>query len=594
VDFTIEVERSLRVLDGVVAVFCAVGGVQPQSETVWLQADRYHVPKIAFINKMDRVGADYERVLRQMREKLLTQPLLLTLPYGQEESFAGVIDLLDMTLLQFSEADQGSTVIRQPVPAEAREQALAARTAMLETVAETDDHLMELYLGEDDIPLKDLKAAIRRACLRLQLVPVLTGSALRNKGVQMVLDAVVDYLPSPLDIPAVEGTNPNTGDSERRRADDASPLSALAFKVQMDQGRKLVYLRIYSGQIKEGDDLFLVGREVAEKISRILRMHANKRERLDKAFAGEIVAVMGLKNATTGDSIATKDRPLLLESMNFLEPVISVAVEPKTPGDQDKLAQSLERLSDEDPTFKVREDADTGQTIISGMGELHLEVLIHRLEREFGVKANVGRPQVVYRETIAASAKTSESFDRELAGARQAGEVSIGVTPNPRGAGNSVRISAAALPAEWKATLEQTCNEVLSSGIIMGYPMLDVGVNLTEAGFVPGISTELGFKLACSLALRRALNQAEPILLTPIMQVEISMPEEFMGEVIGEMNARGGSIENIAARQGLSLLQASVPLSAMFGYSTSLRSSTQGRGVFNMRFSHFDKIKTSK
>jgi elongation factor G len=594
VDFTIEVERSLRVLDGVVAVFCAVGGVQPQSETVWLQADRYHVPKIAFINKMDRVGADHERVMRQMREKLLAKPLLLTLPYGQEESFAGVIDLLCMELLQFSGTDQGSTVIRQPIPADLRGQALAARTAMLEMVAETDDHLMERYLAEDDIPLKDLKAAIRRACLRLELVPVLMGSALRNKGVQLVLDAVIDYLPSPLDIPAVEGTNPNTGDSERRRADDASPLSALAFKVQMDQGRKLVYLRIYSGQIKEGDDLFLVGREVTEKASRILRMHANKRERLDKAFAGEIVALMGLKNAATGDSIATKDRPLLLESINFLEPVISVAVEPKTPGDQDKLAQSLERLSDEDPTFKVREDADTGQTIVSGMGELHLEVLIHRLEREFGVKANVGRPQVVYRETITTSAKTSESFDRELAGVRQAGEVSVSVTPNPRGAGNSVRVSAASLPTEWKTALEQTCDEVLNSGIIMGYPMLDVGVHLAEANFISGVSTELGFKLACSLALRQALQQAAPILLTPIMQVEISIPEEFMGEVIGEMNARGGSIENIEARQGMNLLQASVPLSSMFGYSTSLRSSTQGRGVFNMRFSHFDKIKASK
>ncbi len=596
VDFTIEVERSLRVLDGVVAVFCAVGGVQPQSETVWHQADRYQVPKIAFINKMDRIGADHNNVLRQMQDKLQAKPLLLALPWGREDSFNGVIDLLSQELLLFDPADQGATIERQPIPVDMREEATAARTALLEALAETDDHLMELYLSEEEIPLRDIKQAIRRACLSLTLVPVLVGSALRNKGVQMVLDAVIDYLPSPVDILPVEGINPLTNEAERRRADDASPLCALAFKVQMDQGRKLVYLRIYSGQLKEGDDVFVAGKNQNEKISRLLRMHANKRERLDQAFSGEIVVVMGLKNAATGDTITTKDRPLLLERMNFQEPVISVAVEPKTVGDQDKLAQSLERLSDEDPTFKVRNDADTGQTIISGMGELHLEVLVHRLEREFGVKANVGRPQVVYRETITQAAKASENFDRELAGNRQVGNVELSLAPNPRGAGNTVRVQASpdSLPEEFHPVVIAAAEEVLSSGVIMGYPMLDVNVAVTSGGFIPNVSTGLGYKLACSLALRKALHQAAPILLAPVMQVEITVPEEFMGEVIGEMNARGGSIEHIEARQGINLVRAHAPLSAMFGYSTSLRSATQGRGVFTMQFSHFDNINEKK
>ena len=594
VDFTIEVERSLRVLDGVVAVFCAVGGVQPQSETVWHQADRYRVPKIAFVNKIDRVGADYNRVLEQMRQKLRANPLLLALPWGQEENFKGVIDLVEEELLLFDENDQGSTVTREPIPDDMLEQVAIARTVLLEAVAETDDHLMELYLSDEGIPLKELKQAIRRACLELTLVPVFVGSALRNKGIQLALDGVVDYLPSPLDIPPVEGVNPNSEEVERRLADDASPLAALAFKVQMDQGRKLVYVRIYSGQIKEGEDLFFPAKSQSEKASRILRMHANKRERLEQAAAGDIVAIMGLKTATTGDTITTKDRPLLLESITFQEPVISVAVEPRTVGDQDKLASSLERLSDEDPTFKVRNDPDTGQTIISGMGELHLEVLVHRLEREFGVKANVGRPQVVYSETISATIKTKQRFDRELGGERQVGEVELQVAPNPRGAGNSIRIETSLIPSEIHPILFQAVEEVLSSGVIMGYPMLDVNVLISGGGFTQGVSTELGYKLACSLALRQALSEAASLLLAPIMSVEIIVPEEFMGEIIGEINARGGSIENIEPQQGVNQVRALAPLSAMFGYSTSLRSATQGRGVFTMQFSHFDNVDEKK
>ncbi|MDR1396922.1 MAG: elongation factor G [Desulfarculales bacterium] len=594
VDFTIEVERSLRVLDGVVAVFCAVGGVQPQSETVWHQADHYRVPKIAFINKLDRVGADYKNVLEQMREKLMACPILLTMPWGEEDSFRGVIDLLEMELLLFAEKDQGATVSREPVPESIAAEAQAARASMLETLADADDHLMDLYLNDSPLTVKEIRQAIRRACLNLRLVPVFVGSALRNKGVQMVLDGVADYLPSPLDIPPVEGVNPNTGETERRLADDSSPLAALAFKIQMDQGRKLAYVRIYSGRIKEGDELFLPGKNQAEKASRILRMHANKRERLDTASAGDIVAVMGLKNASTGDSITTRDRPLLLESIIFQEPVISVAVELKTVGDQDKLVSSLERLSDEDPTFKVRNDPDTGQTIISGMGELHLEVLVHRLEREFGVRANVGRPQVVYRETISAPAEAWEKFDRELGGERQVGEIGLEVSPNPRGAGNTVRVEGKDIPPELRPLLLEAAEDALRSGVIMGYPMLDISVLIRCDSYIPGLSTLLGCKLACALALRQALNKADPMLLAPIMRVEITVPEEFMGEIIGEINARGGSVEDISPAGGSSRIRANAPLAAMFGYSTSLRSATQGRGVFTMQFSHFDKVEDRK
>ncbi|MCB2228430.1 MAG: elongation factor G [Desulfarculaceae bacterium] len=590
VDFTIEVERSLRVLDGVIAVFCAVGGVEPQSETVWHQADRYRVPKIAFINKMDRIGADFANVLEQMRTKLGAKPLPITIPVGAEDTFAGVIDLLTMDMLVWEDEELGSSYERRPIPEELADEAALQREAMIEALAETDDSIMELYLGEEEVPLKDLKQAVRAACCGLKLVPVFAGSALKNKGVQPVLDAVVDFLPSPLDVPAIEGVDPNTGEMERRKADDAAPLSALAFKVQMDQGRKLVYVRVYSGTLKAGAEVYNVVKEGPEKVARILRMHANKRERLDKAQAGEIVGVMGLKNVSTGDTLATRDRPIMLEPIDTYEPVISVAVEPKTVGDQDKLALSLDKLADEDPTFRVRLDEDTGQTIISGMGELHLEVLVHRLKREFGLDVNVGRPQVVYRETITAGVAATMTFDRDLGGDRQVGEVSLELKPNPRGGGNTFHVEAPPeqVPPEYHAILEKAVEEGLSSGVVMGYPVVDLGVVVSGGKFTPGLSTELGFRLATSMALKKGLEDGSPLLLEPIMQVEVIAPEEFMGEVIGDLNARGGSVESVEPKGGTNVVRALVPLKAMFGYSTDLRSATQGRAIFTMQFSHYD------
>jgi len=590
VDFTIEVERSLRVLDGVIAVFCAVGGVEPQSETVWHQADRYRVPKIAFINKMDRVGADFAAVLGQMRDKLGAKPLPITIPVGAEDTFSGVIDLMSMDLLVWEDEQLGARYERRPIPEELAGQAAAAREAMLEALAEIDDGIMELYLGEEEIPLKQLKEAVRGACCGLELVPVFAGSALKNKGVQPVLDAVVDFLPSPLEVPAIEGKDPVTGEAERRKADDAAPLAALAFKVQMDQGRKLVYVRVYSGTLKAGAEVYNVAKEKAEKVARILRMHANKRERLDKAQAGEIVGVMGLKNTSTGDTLATRDRPIMLEPIDTYEPVISVAVEPKTVGDQDKLGLSLDKLADEDPTFRVRLDEDTGQTIISGMGELHLEVLVHRLSREFGLDVNVGRPQVVYRETVTAEVAAAMTFDRELGGERQVGEVTLELKPNPRGGGNTFHVSAPPeqVPPEFHPMLQQAVEEGLTSGTVMGYPVVDTAVTLGGGRFSPGLSTGLGFRLAASLALRKALEDGSPVLLEPIMQVEVIAPEEFMGEVIGDLNARGGSVESVEPKGGTNVVRALVPLKAMFGYSTDLRSATQGRAIFTMQFSHYD------
>ncbi|MBU4564560.1 MAG: elongation factor G [Desulfarculus sp.] len=596
VDFTIEVERSLRVLDGVIAVFCAVGGVEPQSETVWHQADRYRVPKIAFINKMDRIGADFKAVLEQMKGRLGTNPLPLTIPWGAEDNFRGVIDLISMEALVWEDEELGASYVRQPIPEEMAEEAAQARETLLEALAETDDAIMELYLAEEEIPVKDIKAAIRKACCGLKLVPVFAGSALRNKGVQPVLDAVVDYLPSPLDVPPIEGTDPATGETERRQADDGAPLSALAFKVQMDQGRKLVYVRVYSGTLKAGAEVYNVVKDVNEKVARILRMHANKRERLEAAKAGEIVGVMGLKNTSTGDTLATRDRPIMLEPIDTYEPVISVAVEPKTVGDQDKVAASLDKLADEDPTFRVRTDEDTGQTIISGMGELHLEVLVHRMKREFNLDVNVGRPQVVYRETVTTTSEATVVFDRELGGDRQLGEVTLELRPNPRGGGNTFRVEAdpEQVPPNFHAVLGKAVEEGLTSGVVMGYPVVDTAVTVTGGKFTPGLSTELGFRLACTMALKQGMEKANSVLLEPIMKVEVIVPEEFMGEVIGDLNARGGSVEAVEPKGGANVVKALVPLRDMFGYSTDLRSATQGRAIFTMQFGHYDRTDDRK
>jgi elongation factor G len=593
VDFTMEVERSLRVLDGVVVVFCAVGGVEPQSETVWHQADRYRVPKIAFINKMDRIGADFSAVLEEMKDKLGATPLPITIPWGAEDRFMGVIDLLRMKALTFDPSNQGGTIETLDIPEEMQEEAETAREAMIEILAEVDDEIMERYLGEEEISVKDLKQAVRKACLELSLVPVFAGSALRNKGVQPVLDAVVDYLPSPLDVPPVEGLNPTSEEKERRSPDPKAPFSGLAYKVQMDQGRKLVYMRIYSGTLKAGDEVFNASKGFSEKVARLLRMHANKRERLKEAMAGDIVGVMGLKKTTTGDTLTPKDRPVLLDPIEFYEPVISVAVEPKTVGDQDKLALSLDKLADEDPTFRVRIDEDTGQTIISGMGELHLEVLVHRLDREFNLDVNVGRPQVVYRETITQEVSVKELFDRDLGGDRQVGQVTLALSPNPRGAGNTCRITASEedIPLELRGMLETTLEENLQSGAVLGYPVVDVKACIIGGGFQPGLSTELGFRLACAQAMRNALEQGKSILLEPVMKVEVVSPEEFVGEVIGDLNSRGGAVEAVEPRGATSLVRSTVPLKQMFGYSTDLRSNTQGRAIFSMQFSHYDQAR---
>jgi len=596
VDFTIEVERSLRVLDGVVAVFCAVGGVEPQSETVWHQADRYKVPKIAFVNKMDRVGADFESVLQQMRDKLGTVPLPVTIPWGAEDRFDGVIDLVNNRYLTWNQEDQGEVTHVQDVPEEMREAYQAGREALLEAVSETDDGIMEKYLAEEAIDAKELSLAIRNACCALKLVPVFAGSALRNKGVQPVLDGVCAYLPSPLEVPPVTGVHPETGEPVQRAAKEGDALSALVFKVQMDQGRKLVYARIYSGTIKSGAEIFNVTKNQNEKVARLLRMHANKRERLDQAMAGEIVGIMGLKNSSTGDTLATRENPLLLDPMQFYEPVISVAVEPKTVGDQEKIAQTLDKLADEDPTFKVRVDEDTGQTIISGMGELHLEVLVHRIKREYNLDVNVGRPQVVYRETVTKTASFSETFDRDLGGDRQVGSVTVAVSPNARSEGNAFAITAPEdqVPGHLHPVLQMAAEESFTSGVVLGYPVLDTKVAVTGGVFTQGVSTELGFRLALSMALKRALSDAAPVLLEPIMKVEVVVPEEFMGEIIGDLNSRGGAVEAVEPKGGTNIVKARAPLAAMFGYSTALRSASQGRAMFTMHFSHYDRVEKKK
>ncbi len=592
VDFTIEVERSLRVLDGAVGVFCAVGGVEPQSETVWHQADKYGVPKIAFVNKMDRLGADFWGTVDQMKEKLGAHPLILNLPFGAEDQFHGVFDVLSQKLIVWDEASQGMEFEMQPVPEEHKEEVAKAKESLLEALAEVDDSIMEKYLGEEEITDKEIHEAIRKACIDLKAVPVFCGSALKNKGVQPVLDAIVRYLPSPLDIPPVKGINPETGEEIERPARDNAPLAALAFKVQMDQGRKMTYVRIYSGVLRAGDEIYNPVKKCKEKAARILRMHANKRERIKEAGAGSIVAVMGLKNTTTGDTLCHSDHPVLLEPIETYQPVISVAVEPKTAGDQEKIDSALSKLSEEDPTFKVRFDEETGQTIISGMGELHLEVLTHRLLREFHAPVRVGKPQVVYRETIQKEATWTERFDREIAGSRQVATVTIRVAPRDRGAGNHIasEVLADQLPEGYLALIMEALEQGLESGVLQGFPMVDVDVVLQKAEHQEGLSSEIAFRAAASMGLKHACEEADPVLLEPMMRLEVLVPEAFMGDVIGDINSRQGRVEEIEARGPIQVIRAIVPLSKMFGYSTTLRSITQGRGTFTMVFSHYDPV----
>ncbi|MEE9537575.1 MAG: elongation factor G [Desulfobacterales bacterium] len=591
VDFTIEVERSLRVLDGAIGVFSAVEGVEPQSETVWRQAEKYKVPKIAFINKLDRVGADFLGTVEMMKERLNAHPLIVQFPCGLEDDFQAIIDLIRWKQIVWDDETLGATFEAREIPSKFIAAAEEYREKLIEIVAEYDDDLMEAYLAETTIDTPKLLAAIRKATIDLMLVPVLCGAALKNKGIQPLLDAIGQFLPSPVDVPPIEGSHPESGEIIHCRPKDSDPLAALIFKVAMMEGRKLSFVRIYSGQLKIGSEVFNPGRNEKEKIARILNMHANRRERVDRAGAGSIVGVVGLKESSTGETLCTREHPILLEKIEFYEPVISIAVEPKTNADQEKIDEVLTKFMAEDPTLTVRNDEDTGQTILSGMGELHLEIIISRMQREFRTQVNVGKPQVVYRETIETVSKTSATFDKEISGQRHFGEVELSLAPLPRGTGKKfmAKISDDDLPPAFIATVEKGVMESLESGTLMGYPVVDVEVRLTAATYKESLGTELAYTVSASMACQEALSKGNPFLLEPIMTVEIFVPESFTGDVIGDLNARGGKIESIEHKGGAQVISAIVPLSQMFGYSTSLRSATQGRGTFTMQFSHFDR-----
>jgi elongation factor G len=591
VDFTIEVERSLRVLDGAVGVFCAVGGVEPQSETVWRQADKYRVPKLAFINKMDRIGADFFNVVEMIKDRLKAVPLVVQLPLGAEENFRGVIDLIRMQAIVWDEDTLGASLKYVDLSDTEMAQAAEYRDRLIETVAEVDDQLMEAYLGDSPIDAAMLASAVRKATIGLKLVPVLCGSALKNKGIQPLLDAVVDYLPSPADLPPMQGIHPETGEPIDCPPSDKKPLAALIFKVAMFESRKLSFVRVYSGRLESGKEVYNSFRKKKEKLSRILQMHANKRERLEVAGAGSIVGVIGLKDSSTGETICNAEHPVLLENIDTYEPVISIAVEPKTHSDQERLQEVLAKFADEDPTLRLQQDADTGQMILSGMGELHLEVIISRMRREFNTQVNVGKPQVVYRESIEQPAEGSAVFDKEVAGQRHFGGVRLRLRPLPRGTGNRYtnKVDETVLPAAFVKAVEKGVLESFESGTVMGYPVVDVEAVLIGAEYKESLGSELAYKVSAAMACKEALNAANSFLLDPIMKVEVFVPEEFMGEVIGDLNARSGKIEAIAPKVGVQAIQAIVPLGRMFGYSTAVRSATQGRGTFTMQFSHFDR-----
>jgi len=560
VDFTIEVERSLRVLDGAIGVFCAVGGVEPQSETVWHQADSYGVPKIAFINKLDRLGADFENAVSMIRERLGANPVVLQIPWGQEENFQGVIDLTRMSAIAWNEDDFGITFQEMPIPEAYREAAVRRREEMLELLADTDERIMDKYLSEEEIDIQSINRAIREGTIKLALVPIFCGAALRNKGIQPLLDGIVEFLPSPLDVPPVTGINPTTRERETRFPDTKQPLASLAFKVAMDQGRRMTYLRVYSGMIRAGSVVYNSSKGISERVARAMRMHANKRERIDQALCGDIIAVMGLKQTTTGDTLCDKGHPLLLEAMEFDQPVISMAVEPKKVQDQERLMDTLKKVDDEDPTFRFTVDEDTGQMIISGMGELHLEVVAQRLRREFSLDVNTGKPQVVYRETISKKATAETVFDREWGGVMHFAGVTLEVSPMDRGAGNRFinQCSDPLLTQEFIESIEQGIGEASESGILMGYPVTDVKTTFLDATVKEQLSTPLSFRIVSSMAFKEACESASPILLEPIMKLEIIAPEEFVGDVINDLNARSGRIERITTKGPVKILN--VPL----------------------------------
>jgi elongation factor G len=593
VDFTAEVERSLRVLDGAIAVFCAVAGVQPQSETVWKQADRYGIPRIAFVNKMDRIGADFNRAVTMMAVRLKTVPVPVQIPAGAENDFSAVIDLIDMNCRTFDETTFGSVFADHPIPADMMPAAEKARAEMLEAVSEFDDELLDKYLNEKEILRGDIKRAIRIGTLKSVITPVLCGSALRNMGVQKLLDAVIDYLPSPIDLPPIKGIHPKTGKEESRPPDPKAPFSALAFKVVSDQYfGKLVFFRVYSGTLKIGSQVLEAVSGKKERISRVLEMHANKREDLKEVSAGDIAAGVGLKFTTTGSTLCQNNKPILLETMKFPEPVIYVAIEPRSKADQEKLNESLDKLADEDPTFQVRTDENTGQTIISGMGELHLEILVDRLTREFGVQANVGKPQVSYKETITEAVQAEGRFVRQSGGRGQYGIVTLKVEPLEPGKGFVFenKLKGDVIPAEFIPAVRKGIEEAMGNGVIAGYPVDDIKASLVDGRYHEEDSSDVAFHIAGSLAFKDAIKKARPVLMEPVMSVEITVPEEFLGGIIQDINSRRGDINGIFDRKDAKVLDAVVPLSEMFGYATQLRNMTQGRGIYTMEFSHYQPV----
>jgi elongation factor G len=592
VDFTAEVERSLRVLDGAVGVFCGVAGVEPQSETVWRQADKYKVPRIAFVNKMDRQGADFERALKMMDDRLHARPVALFLPWGSEDSLVGVIDLLQMKAIRWEDDTLGAKYEVMEIPPEYAEKAKAFREKLLEMACEEDDVLMQRYLdGEELDDVEAVKAAIRKGAIAMHFTPVLCGSAFKNKGIQPLLDAVVDYLPSPVEVPPVKGINPDTEEVEERKQLDEQPFCALVFKIMTDPFvGQLAFTRVYSGTLKAGSYVWNVTKKRQERVGRLLKMHANKREEIEEVRAGDIAAIVGLKDAVTGETLATKDHPIILESMDFPAPVISVAIEPKTKADQEKLSAALVKLAKEDPTFKVRVDFDTGQTLISGMGELHLEIIVDRLTREFGVQASVGKPQVAYRETLTKEAKAEGKYIKQTGGHGQYGHVKITVAPLGEGDGFVFEnaITGGTIPREYIPAVEKGIAEAMETGVLAGFPVKDVKVSLYDGSYHEVDSSEMAFKIAGSMAFKEAARSASPALMEPVMKVEVTVPENYMGDVIGDLNSRRGKIHGMESRANLQVITAYVPLSEMFGYATSLRSLTQGRGNYVMQFEHYE------
>ncbi|MDJ0617183.1 MAG: elongation factor G [Calothrix sp. MO_192.B10] len=591
VDFTIEVERSMRVLDGVITVLCSVGGVQPQTETVWRQADRYQVPRIVFVNKMDRTGANFYKVLEQVRDRLRTNAVAIQLPIGSENEFRGIVDLVKMRAYMYAN-DQGTDIQETDIPAQMQEEVEEYRTKLVEAVSETDDDLMNKYFEGEELTEAEIRTALRQGVLAGTIVPMLCGSAFKNKGVQLLLDAVVDYLPAPTEVPPIQGTLPN-GDTVARHADDEVPLSALAFKIMADPYGRLTFVRVYSGVLKKGSYVFNATKDKKERIARLVVMKADERIDVDELRAGDLGAALGLKETLTGDTLCDEGEPVILESLYIPEPVISVAVEPKTKNDMDKLSKALQTLSEEDPTFRVSVDPETNQTVIAGMGELHLEILVDRMLREFKVEANIGAPQVAYRETIRKSVtKIEGKFIRQSGGKGQYGHVVVDLEPGEPGSGFEFisKIVGGAVPKEYISPVEAGMKETCESGILAGYPLIDVKATLIDGSYHDVDSSEMAFKIAGSMAMREAAMKASPVILEPMMKVEVEVPENFLGDVMGDLNSRRGQIEGMGSEQGLSQVTAKVPLAEMFGYATDIRSKTQGRGIFSMEFSNYEEV----